>query len=245
MNQKYKISVYKIYWNDCEDFYIGSTKLKLSRRMAEHRGCCRRGNTKQKIYNFMREKGVENFKYILIESYEVESNDEKRKWEQYHISELKSNLNMWRAYNTEEDYKSQKKISDKKYYKKNEDKIKTYKKEYYKKNIDKEKLRSIEWYNNNKDKAKDIREKYYEENKERIKNKTKQWYENTKDNRKIKSKEYYENNKDKIKEYREKNKESLRLKKKVYDKEYRLKKKLEIEQKSSFDSSSESSSETE
>ena len=36
--KQYEIKVYKIWYDDApEDFYIGSTKLSISRRMVEHR----------------------------------------------------------------------------------------------------------------------------------------------------------------------------------------------------------------
>ena len=68
-HKEYTIKVYKIWYEDCpEEFYIGSTKEKhLSERMSTHRKDCRKGNT-SKIYNLMREKGI-NVGISLLKSY--------------------------------------------------------------------------------------------------------------------------------------------------------------------------------
>ena len=78
------------------------------------------------------------------------------------------------------------KVTRKKYYENNKDKIKEYKKEWRKKNRDKINKYYREYYKNNRNKI----NKYYEKNKDKIKERNKKA-----------CKKYYENNKDKIKEY--------------------------------------------
>ncbi len=125
---EYQINVYKIWYADVpDDFYIGSTKSKLSTRMADHRNKARNGNT-SKIYTLMREKGVNNFEYVLVATCMVHSIDEQRQFEQQFISELKPTLNTIRAFMTGEDRKE-----DKKEYN-NRPEVKAKKKEYYKSN---------------------------------------------------------------------------------------------------------------
>lgn len=94
----YKINIYKIWWDDKDDFYVGSTKQRLSVRMAGHRSMGKKNNNKQKLYNKMNEKGYGfNFNYVLIDSKQVTNVDEKIKLEQEYIDKLKPNLNSGRA----------------------------------------------------------------------------------------------------------------------------------------------------
>jgi hypothetical protein len=105
MTTQYEIKVYKIWYADAiDDFYIGSTKLTLSRRMVNHRKCVKSGKTSL-IYRTMRDKGVNNFRYCLIASCMVANVDEQRQFEQHWITELKPTLNTRMAYITEEDSK--------------------------------------------------------------------------------------------------------------------------------------------
>ena len=94
----YKIRVYKIWYDDCpEEFYIGSTKEKhLSERMTEHRKSCRRGKGAN-LYIRMREKGINEFKYVQIAWADVSSKEEQRQIEQTYMDQLKPTLNMVRA----------------------------------------------------------------------------------------------------------------------------------------------------
>ena len=69
-----KGKIYKI-WNDVDDrIYIGSTCQTLAQRMGEHRrmiNCKSKMNCK--IYQVMREIGVERFKIELIEECKCEN----------------------------------------------------------------------------------------------------------------------------------------------------------------------------
>ena len=100
MDNQYEIRVYKIWFNGGADFYIGSTKSPLSRRMGKHRSCMRIGST-CRLHNFMRENnGV--FNYGLIASCMVSNKDEQNAFEQRYIDQLRPNLNTNRAHNTPE-----------------------------------------------------------------------------------------------------------------------------------------------
>jgi hypothetical protein len=111
--EQYNVNVYKIWYDDApDDFYIGSTKLTLGKRMTCHRSDCRRGRN-SKIYNTMREKGINAFKYVLVDSKMVTCSDEQRKFEQKYMAELKPTLNSYRAFRTREDFLLQRRISDK------------------------------------------------------------------------------------------------------------------------------------
>lgn len=98
----YETRVYKIWYEDTpEEIYIGSTKNKLSTRMKNHRCAARRGDQPQ-VYQTMRAKGINNFKYAQIASCMVSNKDEQRAFEQQMMEKLKPTLNMNKAYLSDE-----------------------------------------------------------------------------------------------------------------------------------------------
>ena len=114
----FKVNVYKIWWeHDPETTYVGITGQTLSQRMSCHRSMARQGiNTK--VYQHMREHGIDCFKYVLLESSMVSCHDEKAKLEQEWIDKLKPTLNMMNAWTSPEDRK-QNELQTKKEYKDN------------------------------------------------------------------------------------------------------------------------------
>ena len=98
----YVIQVYKIYFDDCDDVYIGSTKSPLSRRMAQHRSDTRKGS-KCRVHNLIREKDMV-FNYVLVKSCIVDNKDQQRQFEQHVIDEIHPSLNQVRAYRTEKQH---------------------------------------------------------------------------------------------------------------------------------------------
>ena len=128
---KYKVSVYKIYWEDSDEIYIGITRQKIAYRVATHRSRSKKCNQyRNNCKVHLKMKDDINFKYVLLESAEVTSTDEKHKLEQKYIDDLKPKLNMIRAeslpYSSkaldkfekwikeQKDKKEQKRIQDKK-----------------------------------------------------------------------------------------------------------------------------------
>ena len=148
----YEIKVYKIYFDECDDFYIGSTKTALSNRMTQHRAAVRKGST-CRVHNFIRSKNM-NFNYILVRTCMVSNKDQQRQFEQLVISEMNPNLNKIRAYATEEQHREY----QKEYRNENKESIKEYKKEYDK-----------EYRNENKESIKEYQKEYQKENKEHMK----------------------------------------------------------------------------
>jgi hypothetical protein len=92
--------VYKIV-NDIDDLvYIGSTIQTISQRMTEHRKRLKRG-IERKLYNHMRELGVENFKIICIREYKDISKERLRYKEDKYIKRfdsVKNGLNTFYAF---------------------------------------------------------------------------------------------------------------------------------------------------
>ena len=91
----YKIQVYEIIWQENDDTYVGSTKSKLSLRMAQHRSKAKCGS-KERLYDAMRKYKDLELKYVLLEHYVVSSWDEQLKRERQWQDEKKPSLNMKR-----------------------------------------------------------------------------------------------------------------------------------------------------
>lgn len=122
--------IYKLV-NDLNDkIYIGcSNYAYLSTRMNSHRQSCKdtSGRRNSKLYNYMREVGVDHFKIEVIETYRCETKKELCEREQYWIEKLKPELNMFRAI-ADPDYEKTKRDPEKR---------KEQKKQYYDKNKEK------------------------------------------------------------------------------------------------------------
>src|SRR5210317_751654 len=109
-----------------QDCYIGSTEDVRMRRM-QHKSSCNNENSKNynlKVYQFIRANGGwDNFEMVQIGSVWNKATKSLVQIEQDYIDTYKSNLNMVRAYTSEEQkqefYNEQKKI----YYQKNKNKI--------------------------------------------------------------------------------------------------------------------------
>jgi group I intron endonuclease len=131
MNKYNNGKIYKIINSLNDEFYVGSTCNQLSNRMAGHRNKARKDNA-TKIYSFMRDIGINNFKIILIEVYNCESIEQLRAREQYWIDELKPSLNSQCALSQLKgneyckNYNAQNKDKIKEYYNLNKDKFKEY-----------------------------------------------------------------------------------------------------------------------
>tara|TARA_R100000654_G_scaffold30071_1_gene54662 strand:- start:1764 stop:2246 length:483 start_codon:yes stop_codon:yes gene_type:complete len=80
--------VYKLYNPNLTEFYIGSTKRTLDRRLGEHKSCIR--NKKQKPC-FLED--IDNLKIELIEEFEFTTNEDLLYRERYWFEKLKPSLN--------------------------------------------------------------------------------------------------------------------------------------------------------
>ena len=93
-------SVYKI-WNDVDDkFYIGSSKLNLSKRISDHKSNSRTQSRRAyncKFYKHMRLHGQDKFHIECLENVECEDLKALHAKEQEYIDELKPELNYQRA----------------------------------------------------------------------------------------------------------------------------------------------------
>ena len=152
--------VYKITNTLNDKIYVGSSNNQyLCSRMNSHRQMCKdlSGRRNTKLYNFMREIGIENFQIELVEKFQCETKQQLREREQHHIDILKPELNMFRA------------IENPNYINPNKEKNNKRSNEYYHTNKEIVLKLQKEYNEKNKDAISIRRKKYREENKEEIK----------------------------------------------------------------------------
>ena len=137
------------------DIYVGSTTQALSKRMEKHRAsmnCEKRGNGR--LYQKMRELGMENFYISLLEKYACNDIEELRAKEGEWITKV-GNLNVRIAGRTPEQYRrdtlENKKEYDKEYHKNNKEKRSEQAKDRYEEKKDYIKQKSSDNYYKNKE----------------------------------------------------------------------------------------------
>jgi hypothetical protein len=176
---------------DVSDFeYIGSTKQQLSARMSCHRRHAKWN--KGKLYQYMREVGIEHFRIVPVAEVECETKAELRRAEDKAICErntIKQGLNTYRAILTEGRRVKENKERCKKHYEENKEHYREYGLMYKAENADLIKVRNERYMENGgREVAKAYREshksnvksnwcRYYGENAERLKAKAKVRYD--------------------------------------------------------------------
>ena len=123
-------SIYKIV-NTVDDMvYIGSTKQKISVRMAKHRASCKRTTCADRpLYKHMNLLGIDKFRIVLVEAVEVKVREEMLAKEyayQVQFDTLKTGLNAIRAHCTSEMKIDNHRQAQKEYSENNNEKIKQY-----------------------------------------------------------------------------------------------------------------------
>lgn len=163
-----RIKIYKVFEVDNpNNFYIGSTKQELKRRMYGHGASSKIKNNK--FHTELKNKGIDKFDIGLIRECEVNNKDEQLIEEQKTIDEFKPSLNDVRAKGLDlEREKQRKKIYDK--------------------------INKPIYYEKNKEHITKYQEQYRTKNKTRINNYHKQNYENKKDAIKLKRKQIRDEN---------------------------------------------------
>jgi hypothetical protein len=168
---------YKFVCNDeaIECCYVGST-ANFNDRKRGHYNMCNNPNDKRynyKIYETIRENGGwENWKMVIIGEEKEISLTQSRILEQKYIDELKTNLNMIRAYRTKEDVAE----CNKKKYEKKKEIYKANARVYYNANKEKQNAKKKEYREANKEKMKAYAKEYMESNIEKIKEKRRLYY---------------------------------------------------------------------
>ena len=129
MNKYEKTIMYKLVNYDCPELlYVGST-INFIKRKSTHKACSKTSNAK--IYRTIRENGGwESWVMVKISDFPCKSNTEARMEEDRLMIEMKSNLNMVKAYTSPEQRIEQKRVSDKKFRENNKESLKEYYKQY-------------------------------------------------------------------------------------------------------------------
>ena len=163
--------VYKLISDETNFIYVGSTTQQLSKRLYEHKDNAKRG--KSKVYETMRDVGIDTFRIVLINEFPCENKEQLCKEEERCRKEIAQDklLNTSKCYANvpfglpveeyTKEYKKENKDKilecNKEYRKKNKDKIQEYKREYNKENKDK----IQEYRKENKDKIQENKKEYY------------------------------------------------------------------------------------
>jgi len=166
--------VYKIITDLNPDIiYIGSTLQGLSKRMVKHRTDYK--NWKQgksgkvMVFEYFDIYGIENFKIVELERYEVEDRQQLLKHEQEWMDKSEC-INKCNAYGRNI-------IKQQEWINKNVTKIKQYKKEYRIKNAEKNKEYLKNYYEENKEELLEKMKQYRKHNQDKIKEQEKMKYE--------------------------------------------------------------------
>ena len=136
--------IYRIFSDNCDYVYVGST-TDITRRRCDHKRHCNTETNKShyKVYQTIRENGGWNeFKMLEIEEYPCENSKQAQKREQYWIDHYKANLNSRKSFGGETkqeskkqyilEHKDEKKAYDKIRRTEYAEEIKQKKAEYYK-----------------------------------------------------------------------------------------------------------------
>jgi|DEB0MinimDraft_10_1074344.scaffolds.fasta_scaffold13736_4 hypothetical protein len=177
-----KTVIYKIQHKEIDDLlYVGST-TNFTQRKSSHKGGCNNANCYEynyKLYQTIRDNGGwDMFNMVIIKHFPCQNFNEARTEEDKVMREMKSNLNMKRAYVSPEEkqeylreYRLENKDKNKQYYLEHKDELAESHRQYY---------------TEHKDEIVEYQKQYRLENKDKIKDKIKQWKLENKD--KIKEK---------------------------------------------------------
>jgi len=198
-----KYIIYKIYSEDCDYIYVGSTK-NFTRRKQQHKiNCNNVDKCNMKVYKIINEYGGwDNWKMICIQECDetiITRRQAEQKEEEWRVK-LNAQLNSQRAYISEEQKIENKNITTKLWREKNEEYYKLQRKEYRTENNDKIKEKKIEYYENNKEEIREKQQEYRNENRDKINEQKREHYHKNKEELLEKVKKYREENKDIISE---------------------------------------------
>ena len=166
-----KTCIYKIIPNNNQlnYYYIGNT-TNIEQRVKNHCSNCENINSvsyNRLLYKTIRENGGWNkWRLEKIENFPCNNDIEAREREQYYIKELSANLNIIRAFRTEEE-----KIEQINKDNRTTEQLCEKTKKYYHNNTELCNEKSNIYYKNHKDYFEKKRKEYYEKNKDKIKEK--------------------------------------------------------------------------
>ena len=125
-------TIYKLYKQDCPDFYIGST-FDFKKRQSYHKSDCNNVNSPKynyRVYEFIRSNGgYDLWNYEILQQFtnDIKVKDELHYIERAYIELLNSTLNNNIPMRTTEEYSKQ-------YYENHKEEILEYRKQHYQDN---------------------------------------------------------------------------------------------------------------
>ena len=202
-------TIYKIYCNDCDYIYVGSTQNFIKRK-SQHRinSRCPYENQKKKmkLYKTIDEYGGWNNWIMtpieLCDESILTKRQAEAKEEEWRVK-LNATLNSQRAFVSEEQKIEENKINCKEWNNNNVEHVKDYKKNYREENTEKIKKQKAIDYEKHKEKRQETNKNWREENKEKLKQNKHEEYERNKDKYLERARNYKEENEEKIKERRQ------------------------------------------
>lgn len=199
--------IYKIYSNNCDEFYVGSTH-NFRQRKSKHKLNSMSNNDKShyKLYQTINEYGGwDNWNMVLLEICDknIKTKTDARMREEEWRVKLNATLNSQRAYVSEEQKIEENKIKSKEWRENNEDYVKEHRKQYREENPEKIKQQKAEEFQRNKETYNERRIKSLSENPDKVKQQKHEEYERNKDKYLERAKNYREENPEKIKEIRQ------------------------------------------
>ena len=188
--------VYKIITTQGNECYIGSTFNTTRNRFTQHKSDYKKWKNNKsgfvKSYELFEKYGIENCRMILIKEYDVCDKKHLEIYETLWINKLKS-INEIIPFSIS-------KLSRKKYYKDNKEKILIKSKQYREEHKEELSLYFKNYREENKEKIKKYQKDHYEEHKEEIDNYKKKWYFSNKNRIIEKNKKYKEEHRKEISE---------------------------------------------
>jgi len=175
---------YSFYMFKCNDpdiinTYVGSTQ-NFRIRKSSHKGDCYNENNNRynfQVYKIIRENGGwSNWKMVQIHEQICKSRIHSNQIEQEFIEKHQADMNMKRAFRTDEERIEQKREGHKKYRAENAEELREYNQKYYTENADKIK-EHVKIYNaENTDKKREYNKIYHAENAEKLREQRQKYY---------------------------------------------------------------------
>jgi len=147
-------------------------------------------------FSYFQKYGIENFKIVLIKSYEVCRVHNKDSWHLRAYETLWINKTKCVNINSPIDYL--KKEKKREYYEKHKEERNAKGREWYQKNKEEQNAKAREYHHKHKEERNAKRREYYEKHKEEHSAKNREWREKNKEELKVKKREWNEKNKQEI-----------------------------------------------
>lgn len=216
--------------DEAGDCYVGSTTLTLSQRMTDHKRAMKKGRA-SKVYQWMRDVGIDNVDIILLESTPCTSFEEQRMHEQRWKEQLQPSLNTISAYISREErlHKGQQ------YYVDNRDALLLACFDYRSEHREEINARSLRYRRDNREKINARMRDYYAKTRESRSAYNRQYHARNKTALMDRQKERYALSKDKAlayaEKYRTENREEIRRKCREYSQREEIRARRQVYQK--------------